>query len=78
MILNKGDVHGNKVLTWRWVEAFITSLVQRIPNKHTNLSSRSEFSLVRAMVVDIGCTSKHPKGNIRDVTSGGIGFFNTI
>ena len=60
------------------MEAFIASLVQRMPNKHVSLSPRSEFSLVRTMTMNIGSASEHLKGNIRDEMCGGIGFFEAI
>ena len=50
-------------------------LVQRIPNKYGSMSPKSEFSLVRATAMNIGCASEHPQGNIKDETSGRIGFF---
>ena len=60
------------------MEAFIASLMERIPNKHASLSHRGKFSLVRTITMDIGNAFnignafKHPKGNIRDETNVGM------
>ena len=59
------------------MEEFVAQLVQRVPNKHASLSSRSEFSLVRAKAMNIGCVAEHSKGDIGDETDGGIGFLET-
>lgn len=57
------------------MKTFIASLVQKVSSKHASLSSRGEFSSVRAGAINIGCVLEHSKGDIRDETAGGIGFF---
>ena len=42
-IFEKGNIHGDKVLTRRRVKAFIASLMQRITDKNTCLSPRSKL-----------------------------------
>ena len=44
----------------------------------TQQTHKPKFNLVRGMSMDIGSLSRHLKGNIRDETSGGMGFFEAI
>lgn len=45
------------------MEAFVTSLVERIPNKDSE--HMGKLSLVRVMTMDKRNAPKHPEGNIR-------------
>ena len=71
-IFEKGNIHGDKVFTGRRVKAFIASLMQRVTNKNTCLSPRSQLRWVRAMVMNIGCAPEYPKRKIRDEAGRGI------
>ena len=55
------------------MEAFITALVERIPNEDTFLGMRGKFSLVGAEAIDKNCTSKNTERDIRYKASGGGG-----
>ena len=63
-VLTESNLHSDKVFPRRRVKTFITALVKRIPNKHTRLSSRGKFGMIRAKIMDISGTPKHTKRNL--------------
>ena len=69
-IFTKDDIHSDKV--------FIASLMKGIPNKHTRLSLRGKFGLIKAKAMNIGCTPKHIKRNLRSEAGRGIRLLKTI
>ena len=60
------------------METFIAPLMERVPNEHTSLGLRGELILVRAIAMNVGCASKHLKGNIRNETDRGIRLLETF
>ena len=77
-ILTESNIHSDKVFSGWWVKTFITTLVRGIPNKHTCLSPRGKFGLIRAKIMDISGTPKHTKRNLRNMTSRWVGLLKTI
>ena len=77
-ILTESNIRSDKVFPGRRVKTFITTLVKGIPNKHTCLSPRSKFGLIRAKIMDISGTPKHMKRNLKNKTSRGVGLLKTI
>lgn len=73
-ILTKGD----NIFMGRRAKTFIAPLMKETPNKHTHLSLRGEFGLVRDKAMNIGCTPKHLKGNFRSEVGKGIWLLETI
>ena len=49
-----------------------------IPNKHTSLSSRDKFGLIRTKTMDISNTPKHTKRNLWNETSTGVGLLKSF
>jgi len=60
------------------MEALITTLVERIPNKDTFLGTRGKLSLVGTEAMDKGNTSKYTERDIRYKESGGVRQFETV
>ena len=77
-VFTESNVHSDKIFPRRRVKTFITVLVKGIPNKHTGLSPRGKFGLIRAEIMDIGGAPKHTKRNLRNKTSRGVRLLKTI
>ena len=52
--------------------------MKRIPNKHPHLSMKGKFRLVRVKAMNIGCTLKHSKGNLKSEVGEGIRLLEII
>ena len=63
-VLTKSNIHSNKVFSGRQMKTLITTLMKGIPNKHTCLSPRGNFDLIRVETMNICGTPKHTKGNL--------------
>ena len=60
------------------MKTFITVLVKRMPNKHTSLSPRGKFGLIRAKIMDISGTPKHMKRNLINNMCKEVGLLKTF
>ena len=60
------------------MEAFITTLVERIPNKDTFLGTKCKLSLVGTKAMDKCSTPKYSERDIRYNASGRIRQFETV
>lgn len=60
------------------MKTFIALLMKRIPNKHPHLSMKGKFRLVRVKAMNIGCTLKHSKGNLKSEVGEGIRLLEII
>ena len=60
------------------MEIFIASLMKRIPNKHTSLSSKSELGMVWTMAMNVGIAPEHPKVNLKNETGRRIRLLETL
>ena len=60
------------------MEAFVSSLVERVPNKDTFFSMGGKLSLVRAKVMDKRGAPKHPERNIKSKACGRVEGFEAL
>ena len=77
-IFQEGNIHGDEVFSGSGMEAFITALVERIPNEDTFLGMRGKLSLVGTEAMDKCSTSKYTKRDNRYKANGGVRQFETI
>ena len=77
-VLTESNIHSDKEFPRRRVKTSITTLVKGIPNKHTCMSPRGRFDLIRSKIMDISSTLKHTKRNLKNKTSKGVGLLKTV
>ena len=60
------------------METFITSLIERVPNKDAVFRMKGKLSLVRAITMDKSSAPKHREGNIRNKLCGRVCLFEVF
>ena len=76
-VFTESNIHSESIF-WTVGENIYNHAGEGIPNKHTCLSLRDKFGLIRAKIMDISGTPKHTKWNLRNKTSRGIRLHKTI
>ena len=77
-IFQEGDIHRDEVFPGNGMEAFITTLVERIPNKDTFLGTKGKLSLVETKAMDKCSAPKYLERDIKYKASGKVRQFGTV